>query len=132
MRKDLNEARFTGTAADMHPELKYLPSGKALLNAHLRCCGGYVKDGAEVEIVTEVPITVWGQEAERYAKEVQQGDELHVTGEVSNRKRQSKTGGEFDNVQVSVTMWRKIGAVVAKPKPASKAQDWSGDDPPPF
>jgi len=110
----LNRIHLLGMALKRQ-ELRYLTSGSAVLNAKLLVSKTYTdRGGVEQRTETEVPLTLWGKHAEQYANEVAEGAPLYVEGELTNRKRRNeKTGGEFDNVSVSVSVWRLLTAAAA-------------------
>jgi single-stranded DNA-binding protein len=49
--------------------------------------------------------------AEGFHENVAQGQMVNVYGQLTNRKRQGKQGGEFDNVQVKADRWEFVGEV---------------------
>lgn len=124
----MNDVRLEGRAMPS-TGLKYLPTGKAVMNARLLVVKGWEKDGEKFERKTEVPLTLWGKEAERWAQEVycdeENGTRIYVVGEIENRKRTNqKTGGEFDNAGVSVVQWCILDAArepVARAREAAPA-----------
>lgn len=109
----LNRVHFLGAAkleTGGRGDVKYLQSGTAVLNARLLVADSYEKDGQSVASEEDLPITLWGKAAEKFASEVVDGTTLYVEGKVTNRKRQGKNGGEFDNVSISVSKWVALEA----------------------
>ena len=71
---NVNKIIITGNlTAD--PELRYTPSGKAVLSAS-------IANNEEQKVTTFVNLAVWGRPAENFGKLVKKGQELFVDGKL--------------------------------------------------
>jgi single-strand DNA-binding protein len=65
------------------PELRYTPSGKAVLSASVANNESYTDaQGQDQKITTFVNLEVWGKPAENFSKLVKKGQELFVEGKL--------------------------------------------------
>jgi single-stranded DNA-binding protein len=107
----MNTLTLQGFRKNGDEELKTLTNGTVLLNTVLVIASNYEKDGERVEVETDIPVTLWGKMGEGFHENVAQGQMVNVYGQLTNRKRQGKQGGEFDNVQVKADRWELVGDV---------------------
>ena len=79
---NLNKILIVGNlTAD--PELRYTPTGKAVLSASLASNESYTDaQGQDQKITTFVNLEVWGKPAENFSKLVKKGQELFVEGKL--------------------------------------------------
>ena len=80
---NVNKIIITGNlTAD--PELRYTPSGKAVLSASSIANNEHFTDaqGQEQKVTTFVNLEVWGRPAENFGKLVKKGQELFVDGKL--------------------------------------------------
>ena len=77
------------------PELKYIPSGKAVCDLGLAVNRTYKKDnGEEVEEVCYLDITAWGRQAETCAEYLKKGRAVFVEGRLKYNKWDDKETGK--------------------------------------
>ena len=82
----MNSCTFIGNVT-RDVELKYTPSGKAVVNFGLAVNGRPYKKGDEwVKDVTFVDIEAWDSGAETIGKHVSKGDKLCIRGELREQK----------------------------------------------
>jgi single-strand DNA-binding protein len=79
---NVNKIIITGNlTAD--PELRYTPSGKAVLSASIANNEHFTDaQGQEQKVTTFVNLEVWGRPAENFGKLVRKGQELFVDGKL--------------------------------------------------
>src|SRR6202022_3506871 len=79
---NLNKILITGNlTAD--PELRYTPTGKAVLSASLANNEYYTDaQGQEQKVTTFLNLEVWGKPAENFSKLVKKGQELFAEGKL--------------------------------------------------
>ena len=79
---NINKILITGNlTAD--PELRYTPSGKAVLSASVANNESYTDaQGQDQKITIFVNLEVWGKPAENFSKLVKKGQELFVEGKL--------------------------------------------------
>jgi single-strand DNA-binding protein len=79
---NVNKIIITGNlTAD--PELRYTPSGKAVLSASIANNEHFTDaQGQEQKVTTFVNLEVWGRPAENFGKLVKKGQELFVDGKL--------------------------------------------------
>src|ERR1700724_3774801 len=79
---NINKILITGNlTAD--PELRYTPSGKAVVSASIANNEHYTDaQGQEQKITTFVNLQVWGKPAENFGKLVKKGQEIFVNGKI--------------------------------------------------
>jgi len=98
MNKCMFIARFT-----KDPELKYLDSGVAVVNATIACNSQYKdKDGNKKENVLFLPITVWGKQAEIIAEFCNKGDKIYLEGELRQKQRTTEDGKQYNEMYLNI------------------------------
>jgi single-strand DNA-binding protein len=79
---NVNKILITGNVT-ADPELRYTPSGKAVLSASLANNEYYTDaQSQEQKVTTFVSLEVWGKPAENFSKLVKKGQELFVDGQL--------------------------------------------------
>ena len=79
---NVNKILITGNVT-ADPELRYTPSGKAVLSASV-ANNEYYNDaqGQEQKVTTFVNLEVWGKPAENFGKLVKKGQEVYAEGKL--------------------------------------------------
>jgi single-strand DNA-binding protein len=97
------------------PSLKFLPSGKAVLEFSLaenhskkNAQGGWDEDGT-----TWRRVTLWDKKGEALADVLKKGDRVIVTGSERMREWESKDGGKGQSLELNA---REVGIIVRAPK----------------
>lgn len=116
------EGRLTAT-----PELRFIPSGKAVANFTL-ACSDRKKEGDEWVDGDKcfLNVTVWGTAAENVAETLIKGDEVLVQGKLSQREYETRDGEKRTAYQ-EVTAFnvapslRQRSATINRPQRGSQA-----------
>jgi single-strand DNA-binding protein len=131
--KAMNSVNLIGRVGN-DIELRYTPSGKAVTEISLAVDDGW----GENKKTAWIGVTVWGQTAEIAAKYVRKGDQIGVSGRLSQEewegkdgKKQRKTKVTCDHLQLPPKRdERAAPASRAKPEPEPQASQ--DDDEIPF
>lgn len=114
-------------------ELKFTPSGKAVLNGSVAVNRRRFTNGEWVDAGTDWHrFSVWGDKAETYAEHLDRGQRVIVTGSLESRDYETAAGEKRTAWEVKAT---EIGIVPRAPRQATtNADPWAqgGDDVPPF
>lgn len=98
----MNRCELIGTLVrDL--EMRYLPSGQALVEMSLAVNGTRYDSDSRATVVTTLycSITVWGWQAEQLANlEVKRGDSVHVLGELEQREIEKRDGSKEKKTRV--------------------------------
>lgn len=95
------------------PELKFVPSGKALTKFSVVSSRRRKNDAGEWEDygTTFWDVTVWGPEAEAAAESLSKGDEVVVLGDISQRSWETPEGEKRSRMEVEA---RAVAVVVSR------------------
>jgi len=87
------DIKFTGNLGK-DAELKYTPSGRAVLNFSVADSKSKKLDSGEWETIAEqwLDCAIWGELAEFYHEKLKRGSRVTVYGEFYSRKYQNKEG----------------------------------------
>lgn len=106
MFNDINEVRLLGNITN-DPDLRFTPSGSAVLSFGVATNRRYKKGEEWVDDVTYHNIVVWGQKAQSLAQRVRKGTRLFVSGRLQTRswdgqdgKKQYKTEIVSDDISL--------------------------------
>ena len=103
-------------------EVKYFDNGNAVAKGRIAINkpGAKRDDGQAPDWFT---VEVWGEDAQKFADQVQKGDRIVVSGRVKTNKWTSKTGEDRTDLIVTAEAWRKMDQMVpaATPAPAASA-----------
>lgn len=106
MFNDINEVRLLGNITN-DPDLRFTPSGAAVLSFGVATNRRYKKGEEWVDDVTYHNIVIWGQRAQSLAQRVKKGTRLFVSGRLQTRswdgqdgKKQYKTEIVSDDVSL--------------------------------
>lgn len=106
MFNDINEVRLLGNITN-DPDLRFTPSGAAVLSFGVATNRRYKKGEEWVDDVTYHNIVVWGQRAQSLAQRVKKGTRLFVSGRLQTRswdgqdgKKQYKTEIVSDDISL--------------------------------
>lgn len=109
------------------PELKYLPSGSAVVNAQLATTERWTgNDGQKQERTEWHRLTVYGKGAENFAKYLRKGSQVYVQGSMTYRTWEDKDGQKRTTAEVKVQDFQFLDA-----KPSEARQDAAPRTPPP-
>lgn len=90
----LNQCNFIGRCG-RDPEIKYTASGQAVGNVSIACSEKFKNKSGEWEERTEwVNLVFWGKLAEVLGEYVKKGSEIYVSGRLTTRKWQDKSGND--------------------------------------
>lgn len=108
--KDLNLCQFIGRLGS-DPEVKYMPSGTAVANFSIACNDDY-KDketGEEVKRTEWVRIVIFGKLADVAGQYLKKGSQVYVSGKMTTRKWQDKSGVDRYTTEVNVNNMQMLG-----------------------
>ena len=110
MANDLNQCTFIGRFGK-DPELKYFPSGDAVVNTSIACGKSWndKQSGEKREVTTWVPLVFTGKPAEVIAQYCKKGSQIYVSGEFTVRKWTDKDGNDKYQTEVRVMNFQLIG-----------------------
>ena len=92
------------------PELKYTPSGKAVMSCSLATSERWSdKDGEKKESTTWHNIVAWGKQAEVMAQYLAKGRQIAVEGRIDNRSYDDKDGNKRYISEVVVQNFEFLG-----------------------
>lgn len=101
------------------PELKYLPSGSAVVNAQLATTERWTgNDGQKQERTEWHRLTVYGKVAENFAKYLRKGSQVYVQGSMTYRTWEDKDGQKRTTAEVKVQDFQFLD-----PRPSEARQD---------
>ncbi|MBI4353290.1 MAG: single-stranded DNA-binding protein [Candidatus Omnitrophica bacterium] len=113
------------------PELRYLPSGSAVVNFSLAMNRVYkLQSGEKKEETAFVRVVVWGRQAELCGEYLKKGSSVFVEGRLQSRSWDTPDGQKRSMVEVvamSVQFLRIQGA--AQGAPLNKEREFSSDVP---
>ncbi len=93
MGKDLNQCNFIGRIGkDL--ELKYMPSGNAVVNFSIACGDDYKKDGQKIEQTNWINIVAFGKLAEIINEYCAKGSRVFISGKQQTKKWQDQNGSD--------------------------------------
>ena len=114
------------------PELRFTASGQASLDVSIGCTprrkdkdsGQWDDDGAPLWIT----VTLWGEEAERWAELLNKGDRVSVNGTLKRRTYERRDGGQGEALEL---VGARDLAVIPKPdsQPATQKRDSGRGEP---
>ncbi len=88
---DINEVRILGNVTN-DPDLRFTPSGTAVLSFSVATNRRYQKDNEWVDEPTFHNLVVWGQRAQSVAQRIKKGTRVHVSGRVQTRSWDGQDG----------------------------------------
>lgn len=97
------DIKFTGNVGK-DAELKFLPSGRAVLNFSVADSKSKKLDNGEWETLAEqwLDCAIWGELAEFYADKIKRGSRVTVYGDFMSRKYEAKDGSKGMSLDVNV------------------------------
>lgn len=115
------------------PELKFLPSGKAVVNIRIACSDRYF-DKQTSEWKDSDPCFIsgsaWGNFAENIANSVSRGDPVVLTGKLMEDHWQDKDGVDRSRFNVKIlSLGPDLNMREAKPVRVERTQGTQGGDP---
>lgn len=118
-------------AAD--PDLKFTQSGKPALNFRIGCNENKRDEAGQWQTVstTWLGVTLWGDDAERYADLLHKGDQVMVTGQLTVREYDRTEGTKGTAVEVK---FARVGVIstksAAQPQQTAQSNPWGGQPAP--
>jgi single stranded DNA-binding protein len=101
-------------------EVKFFDNGNAVAKGRIAINkpGAKRDDGQAPDWFT---VEVWGEDAQKFADQVQKGDRIVVSGRVKTNKWTSKTGEDRTDLIVTAEAWRKMDQtpMASTPTPAA-------------
>jgi len=105
----LNRCDFIGNVGKI--ETRYLTSGDAVVNLSLACNESYKDKNGEKQEKTEwVNVTIYGKLAEIASKYVEKGKQIYISGRMSTRKWQDKSGQDRYTTEIIATDMKLLGS----------------------
>lgn len=105
----LNNCCFIGNVGKI--ETRYLTSGDAVVNMSLACNEHYKdKNGDKVEKTEWINVTIYGKLAEIATKYVEKGKQIYISGRMSTRKWQDKSGQDRYTTEIIATDMKLLGS----------------------
>ncbi|RME19487.1 MAG: single-stranded DNA-binding protein [Candidatus Zixiibacteriota bacterium] len=124
------------------PELRYTPSGKAVVQFSLATTDRWTdQNGERKESTTWHNIVAWGRQAEVMNEYLRKGKQVYIEGRIDNRSYEDKEGNKRYVSEIVVQNFQFIGSRgnggnggnEPQPNAAPQAKaDSSGDDDLPF
>ncbi len=97
---DLNQVFLIGRLA-RDPELRYVPSGKAVANLDLATNRVFTtQEGEKREEACFVRIVVWGKQAESCSQYLNKGSQVCVEGRLQSRSWETEDGAKRNTLEV--------------------------------
>lgn len=131
MFNDINEVRLMGNITN-EPDLRFTPSGTAVLSFGLATNRRYKKGEEWVDEPTFHNIVVWGQRAQSLSQRIKKGTRVHVAGRLQTRswdgqdgKKQYKTEIVSDEVNL-ISRYNEGPSSELSPVSASTPTDAKG------
>ena len=110
MSKDLNLCQFIGRLGQ-DPELKYMPSGSAVVNLSLACGDSYKdKSGEKVEHTEWVRVSAFGKLAEIIGQYLEKGSQVYISGQMRTRKWQDQSGQDRYTTEIIARDMQMLGS----------------------
>lgn len=95
-----NVVSITGNVT-RDPELRYTPSGAAVVNFSIAWNNRYDRNGQQVEQVSYFDVVAWREQAENVASSVTKGMRVMVTGRLDQRSwDDQQTGAKRSKVEI--------------------------------
>jgi single-strand DNA-binding protein len=105
----LNQCNFIGRAG-REPEVKYTPSGSAVVNLSIAVSKKFKgQDGEKQERTEWVNIVAWKNLAEIIGKYVKKGQLLFISGEYTTRKWQDRDGNDRYTTEIVANQMQMLG-----------------------
>ncbi len=120
----LNSVNIMGNLT-RDPEMKYIPSGKAVCSLSIANNRVYTKNGEKVTEVSYFDVEVWGQAAENCSKYLTKGSGIIVEGRL-RQDRWEKDGKTQSRVRITanaIHFMPKKQNNSAQPGPAASSDD---------
>ncbi len=102
MAFSINRVTLLGRCAN-DPEMRYTPSGQAVLNLRIATSYSYQKDGEWQEVPQFTNCVFWNKPAEIVAQHISKGDYLYVDGRVQTRSWEDQDGNTRYRTEVVVS-----------------------------
>ena len=110
MSKDLNLCQFIGRLGQ-DPELKYMPSGSAVVNLSLACGDTYKdKSGEKVDHTEWVRVSAFGKLAEIIGQYLTKGSQVYISGQMRTRKWQDQSGNDRYTTEIIARDMQMLGS----------------------
>ena len=107
MANDLNQCNFIGRVGKI--ETRYTADGKAVTNISLACNESWKKDGQKQEKCTWVPFVLFDPLAQIAEKYVSKGDKLFMSGSLTVRKWEDKSGDDRYTTEIKGRDMQMLG-----------------------
>lgn len=88
---DINEVRLLGNVTN-DPDLRFTPSGTAVLSFGMATNRRYQKDNEWTDDTTFHNVIVWGQRGQSVAQRIKKGTKVHVSGRIQTRSWDGNDG----------------------------------------
>ena len=117
--RSLNRCEFLGNVGN-DPELRYMPSGEAVVKISLACNESYKdKSGKRVERVEWVRLVAFGKRAEVIGEYIKKGSRAYFSGRMKTSSYESKDGVKMYSTEVVVDDLLMLDSKDSKPGGAS-------------
>lgn len=104
----VNKVILIGNAG-RDPELRYMPSGKAVANVSIATTSRYKKDGEVTEETQWHRVTFYDRLAEIAGEYIKKGKPVYVEGRLKYGKYTDKDGAEKNTVDIVATELQLLG-----------------------
>lgn len=127
MSNDLN--RWIGVIRLVRdPEIRYIPSGKAICTFSGASGQSYTQNGEKKEIVSYFDFQVWGKLAEIVAEHAKKGMKLAIDGRLKQERWDDQDGKKRSKVEIVIENFqfldsKKQDSDKSESKPESKKDD---------
>jgi single-strand DNA-binding protein len=129
----MNTIAVTGNLT-REPELRFTPSGKAVVKFGIAVNRFYTKaNGEKVEATDFFNVNAWGSLAHNIAESLQAGARVAVSGRLQSRSWETEDGAKRSAVEIEAEdvaaslRWATVAIARAK---RNGAQDWNTDEAP--
>jgi len=115
------------------PELRYLPSGTALMEMNVAVNGARYDSQARQQVVDTVyvAVQVWGHQAEELDQlGLSRGEEVYVLGRLDQRTIEKRDGTREQKTRVSATFVTVTRRKPSNPTPSGDGPRYADDEEP--
>jgi single-strand DNA-binding protein len=96
------------------PVLRKTDSGDSVCNFRIAVDRSYKQGGRTVSQTTWIPVVAWRQNAEHYAKWLQKGSQVSVTGRLETRQWTDKDGNNHSSFEIVAGDVKFLSGIRAK------------------
>ena len=105
------------------PEMRYLPSGTAVMEFTIALNNSYTKDGKKVEEVSFIECVKFGEGVEKVVEYIKKGRQLHVEGRLKQDRWETPEGQKRSKIKVIADRLTFVGGAGKKDKDEAPESD---------